>query len=67
MYFLMGALLTVGAGSSILKMLADAGEMKDMTTGEVGNILSEFVKTDGTIGDFVEILVIGGCFCLHEI
>ncbi len=67
MYFLMGALLTVGTGSSIHKMLTDAREMKDMTTGEVSNILSEFVETDGAIGDFVEILVIGGCFCLHEI
>lgn len=62
----MGALLTVGTSASILKMLADAGEMKDMTTCEVGNIFSEFVETDGAIGDFVEILVIG-CLGLHEI
>jgi hypothetical protein len=63
----MGAFLTVGTGASILKMLGDAGEVKDMATGKAGDVFSEFVEADGAMGYFVEIFVVGGCLSLHEI
>ena len=51
--------MTVGTCASILKMLGDAREMKDMATGEIGNVLCHFVEADGAMGDFVEILLYG--------
>ncbi len=47
-------------------MLCDTGEMKDMATCQVGHVLIHFIETDRAMWDFVEILLDGMRFDLHE-
>ena len=58
--------MAIRARASILKMLCDASEMKDMAACQVGHVLVHLVEADGAMGDFVEILLDGMRFDLHE-
>ena len=54
----MGSFLAVGTGPSVLKMLSDTYNMKDVATAKIGKILSHLVKTYGAVGYFVEVLLV---------
>ena len=58
--------MAVGACASILEMLSYAGKMKDMAACQVGHVLVHLIEANGAMGDFIEILLDGMRFDLHE-
>jgi hypothetical protein len=47
-------------------MLSDAGKMKYMAACQVGHVLVHLIEANGAMGDFIEILLDGMGFSLHE-